>query len=217
MARSAPAGWNWLFGGAAAAVAMPALAIGLGAPFWISLLAALLAGGGVTFALTPRTRLDRLDASGLSQAKIAFARDLLADADGLTRRISTAANAISDTRASQRFRHLAEAGHAILDTITEDPLKIDRARRFITYYLPRAAELAEGFVLVEKLKTPDPQRRENMNELINRLDIAFTRYADNLHDADLDRLDIEMKLLKSSLDDELGPMETRPANGTDNR
>ena len=34
---------------------------------------------------------------------------------------------------------------------------------------------------------------------------AFTRYAASLQGADLDKLDIELKLLKSSLDDDLGP------------
>ena len=34
--------------------------------------------------------------------------------------------------------------------------------------------------------------------------MAFTDYAANLRDADLDKLDIELKLLKRSLDEDLG-------------
>ena len=43
---------------------------------------------------------------------------------------------------------------------------------------------------------------------LRRLDAAFTQYAANLQDADLDRLDIELKLLKSSLDEDIGPART---------
>ena len=42
-------------------------------------------------------------------------------------------------------------------------------------------------------------------DLIDRLDDAFTHYAANLREADLGNLDIELKLLKSSLDEDLGP------------
>jgi hypothetical protein len=48
-------------------------------------------------------------------------------------------------------------------------------------------------------------------ELIDRLDVAFTRYAASLQNADLDKLDIELKLLKSSLDEDLGTAAPPPA------
>jgi len=41
-------------------------------------------------------------------------------------------------------------------------------------------------------------------EIIDRLSGAFTEYAGNLRDAELDKLDIELKLLKRSLDEDLG-------------
>jgi len=42
----------------------------------------------------------------------------------------------------------------------------------------------------------------------------FTGYAASLQGADLDKLDIELKLLKSSLDEDLGPV-ARPAAALD--
>jgi hypothetical protein len=48
--------------------------------------------------------------------------------------------------------------------------------------------------------------------LIDRLDVAFTRYAASLQNGDLDKLDIELKLLKSSLDEDLGMTTPPPAS-----
>jgi hypothetical protein len=71
--------------------------------------------------------------------------------------------------------------------------------------LPRAAEIADAYQALEKSAVPDTARLAATGDMINRLDGAFTRYAANLQDADLDKLDIELKLLKSSLDEDIGP------------
>jgi 5-bromo-4-chloroindolyl phosphate hydrolysis protein len=103
----------------------------------------------------------------------------------------------------------------IFAEIERDPLRLDRVRRFLTYYLPRAAEIAEAYRALEKSAVPDTARLAATGEMIERLDGAFTRYAANLRDADLDKLDIELKLLKSSLDEDIGP--TPPATPVDTK
>ena len=59
--------------------------------------------------------------------------------------------------------------------------------------------------MLEKGSTRDTTRLAATCDLIDRLDVAFTHYATNLQEADLGNLDIELKLLKSSLDEDLGP------------
>ena len=57
-------------------------------------------------------------------------------------------------------------------------------RRFLTYYLPRAADLAEAYALLEKSSTRDTKRLVATSDLIDRLDAAFTHYAADLQEAD---------------------------------
>lgn len=205
MAMRPASGFNWLAGGIAAAVLLPVLSLVVQLPFWLAGVAALFACGGLGLLLTPRNRYAQLQASGIARGKIEFATELLADAEPLVRRIEVAAKAIRAAPAvGYRVRHLAGAARGILRGVEQDPLKIDRVRRFITYYLPRAAEMAEAYSLLEKQAAPRADRVAATSELIDRLDIAFTRYADSLVDADLDKLDIELKLLKTSLDEDLG-------------
>jgi 5-bromo-4-chloroindolyl phosphate hydrolysis protein len=205
---AAPSGLGWIAGGAATAILLPSLAIGIGMPFWIALLVSALAGGGIVAVMAPRRRFAELDASGAARGRIEFARELLTEAEPLTERMDMAAAAIRTRAVAERVRHLVKIARDIFAAIERDPLRIDRVRRFLTYYLPRAAEITEAYVSLECSTVPDAARLAATGEMIDRLDGAFTRYAANLQDADLDRLDIELKLLKSSLDEDIGPMRT---------
>jgi 5-bromo-4-chloroindolyl phosphate hydrolysis protein len=201
-------GTNWIAGGAAAAVLLPVLVIGVGMPFWIACIIGAAAGGGLAVLLSPRKLFEGLDASGAARGKIEFARELLTDAEPLAVRLEVAVSSIRTPKVAERVRHLARVSRDIFAGVEEDPLRVDRVRRFLTYYLPRAAELTEAYALLEKGSTRDATRLTATSDLIDRLDVAFTHYATNLQEADLGNLDIELKLLKSSLDDDLGPPQT---------
>ena len=197
-------GMNWIAGEATAAILLPLLAIGVGMPFWIACIISLAAGGGLVVLLSPRKLFEGLDASGAARGKIEFARGLLTDAEPLAVRLEVAVSSIGTPKVAERVRHLARISREIFAGVEEDPLRIDRVRRFLTYYLPRAADLAEAYALLEKGSTRDATRIAATSDLIDRLDAAFTHYAANLQEADLGNLDIELKLLKSSLDEDLG-------------
>ena len=204
-------GMNWIAGGATAAILLPLLAISVGMPFWIACIISLAAGGGLVVLLSPRKLFEGLDASGAARGKIEFARGLLTDAEPLAVRLEVAVSSIGTPKVAERVRHLARISREIFAGVEEDPLRIDRVRRFLTYYLPRAADLAEAYALLEKGSTRDATRITATSDLIDRLDTAFTHYAANLQEADLGNLDIELKLLKSSLDEDLGPPPQLPA------
>jgi 5-bromo-4-chloroindolyl phosphate hydrolysis protein len=200
-----PSGNDWIAGTAATAVLLPLLAIGVAMPFWIACVVSIMAGAGVVAVLAPAKRFAKLDASGAARGKIEFARELLTDAEPLAARMAAAAAAIRAAKVAERVRHLVGLARDIFAAIEKDPLRVDRVRRFLTYYLPRAAEIADAYGSLERSPLPDSARIAATGELIDRLDTAFTRYAASLQDADLDTLDIELKLLKRSLDEDLGP------------
>ncbi len=66
---SAWSGMNWIAGGAAAAVLLPLLAVGVGMPFWIAGLISAATGGGLVVLLSPRRLFEGLDASGPRAAR----------------------------------------------------------------------------------------------------------------------------------------------------
>ena len=207
---SLPSGIDWIAGAVATAVLLPLLAIGIGMPFWIACIISVLAGGGVVAILAPRKLFAQLDASGAARGRIEFARELLTDAEPLAARLEVAVKSIRAAEVADRVRHLAAVSREIFAGVEKDPSRIDLVRRFLTYYLPRAAEIAEAYGSLERGNVPDTARIAATGDLIDRLDVAFTRYAANLQGADLGNLDIELKLLKSSLDEDLGPQLGAP-------
>ena len=200
-----PSGLDWIAGGVAAAILLPLLAVGVGMPFWIALPISALAGGGIIAVMAPKKLFAELDGSGAARGRIEFARELLTEAEPLTARMEAAAATIRSRAVAERVRNLVKTARDIFAVIERDPLRIDRVRRFLTYYLPRAADIAEAYGSLESSAAPDTTRLTATGALIDRLDTAFRRYGANLRDADLDKLDIELKLLKSSLDEDIGP------------
>jgi 5-bromo-4-chloroindolyl phosphate hydrolysis protein len=205
-----PSGTNWIVGGFVAAILLPILTLTAGMPFLISLALSAIAGGGVLILLEPGKLFPRLDASGAAQAKIDFARDLLIGAAPQADRIEAASKGIGAQKVAAQVKHLAVVARGIFAGIEQDPLRVDRVRRFLTYYLPQAAQIAEAYGTLERSPAPDAKRIAATGELIDRLDAAFTRYAANLQVASLDSLDIELKLLRRSLDEDLGPVASGP-------
>jgi len=205
MALGTPSGLNWVIGGLIAALLLPGLAIGLDVPFWLAIGIAAVAGAGGALLLAPRPRFDGLDANALGRGRIDLARELLDQAEPLVERMRTAADAIRAEAVRARVGHLTDAAGGILTAIEKDPLKLDRARRFLTYYLPSAVEMVEGYGLLEQKRVPDTARLQETGAMLDRLDVAFSTYSDGMMNGDLDRLDIELKLLKSALDEDLGP------------
>ena len=122
-------------------------------------------------------------------------------------RLEVAVSTIRTQKVAERVRHMARISREIFAGVEEDPLRVDRVRRFLTYYLPRAADLAEAYAILEKSGNRDTTRLVATGDLIDRLDTAFGHYATNLQEADLGNLDIELKLLKSSLDEDLGSLK----------
>jgi 5-bromo-4-chloroindolyl phosphate hydrolysis protein len=206
-----PGRTSWIAGAAAAAILLPLLVFGAGMPLWAACLVSVAAGGGLSVSLSPRKPFERLNKSSAARGKIAFARDLLTDAEPLAIRLETAASSIGTPKVADRIRHMARVAREIFAGVEDDPLRVDRVRRFLTYYLPRAADLAESYALMERGAMRDASRVVAAGELIERLDAAFTHYATNLQHAELGNLDIELKLLRDALDDDLGP------SGTDRR
>src|SRR5262249_45039851 len=114
---AAPSGLDWIAGGAAAAILVPLLAIGLGMPFWIALIVSGLAGGGIVAVMAPKRMFAELDASGAARGRIEFARELLTESEPLTERLEAAAAEIKTKGAADRVRHLVKVARDIFTAI----------------------------------------------------------------------------------------------------
>ncbi len=140
----------------------------------------------------------------------ALVDELITEATPRAERLAAAAKSIGDQSLRQRFTKLAELANAVLEALEENPEQLTPVRRFLVYYLPGAAEIAEGAAQLARQPAPDMKRYQELLALAARMEEAFAQFSHSFVETDLSKLDLEMKLMKDALDDDLG---RKPGSG----
>jgi len=190
-------GLNHLIAGVAAALVLPALVFGLGIGFVYALGIAAVTYVALWLTLGPNV---------LPGSRSRLAEQLVADAAPARDRLAAAARAIENKTLKAIVSRLAALTSEIGEKLLAKPETIGRVSRFFTYYLPQAAAFADGYRALESLHVKDQPRMQETEELLTKLEQAFRRYADDIIGSELDHLDVEMKLLRQSLESDLGKL-----------
>lgn len=196
--------WNWIVAGLAAAIIIPVLSFIAAMPIWIAVIIGLFVFVGLVFVLAPRGLFEGLDARVIGKGRLEFARDLLNSAAPAARRLEASAAAIGSKETAKRVSHLAEIAADVFAKVEANPESAGTVRRFLSYYLPRAAEVAEGFAVIEAKRQPDAARLHEVDLVLTKLEDAFVHYSDSLVDDKLDTLDTELRLIQASLKEDIG-------------
>lgn len=194
---------NWLVAGIAAVILVPGLTFGLDVPFLVSGVIGAVVFAGIVLVLSPRRLFEGLDARRIGSGRVEFARTLLADAVPAAERLETASERLKDKGVAEKVRHLAEISQDVFAKVEANPERASSVRRFLSYYLPRAAEVAEGYLVLEAKRAPEPARLAEVKDMIGKLEEAFVHYADGLTEADLGTLDTDLRLINASLKEDM--------------
>jgi hypothetical protein len=192
-----------IFAGAVgAALAFPALALGLGLPLW---LAAPIAAGvfvGLWLVLKGRAAPGLSDEAVLA-ARNETARGLISDGTEALQRLERAMASIADKPMHAEVQKLADIGEKVLKDVRTSPDRAMAVRRLLTFYLPNAANLAEGWRSLESRVTPAPERAEQVRTTMHALGDAFARFADDVSEPQLQSLDLDLKVVNDALKSDL--------------
>lgn len=200
-------GGNHLIAGLAAALAIPAGVFGLGLPVFAVVPLAAVLYGGLALVLAPRRVADRINPDRIGRAQAELVASLVEEGQMSVRRLEEAAAKLRGPTARTTVSHLAQTAQGILDKLVAEPGKLGAVRRFLTYYLPRSVEIAEGLGVSERQRGRDTARQAEIEAILVKLDQAFGFYADSLSQAELDALDVELKLMGRALAEDLGGIE----------
>jgi hypothetical protein len=110
---------------------------------------------------------------------------------------------IHDQLMREEIRLLTMKADRVLREVRHDPDKVMAVRRLLTFYLPNAASVAEGWRALENKSEPSPERVRETRETMAQLNDAFTRFADDLHEPQLQTLDLDLKVLNDALRQDL--------------
>lgn len=190
-----------LVAGAAGGLAAPLATFGLGIPFWISIPLAVLVFFGLRLVLSPRRVFEGFRFGDIDRASLALAREVLEGAYADLERLAAAATS-GDEKIRGRLMHLHEIAGKVVKEVERRPARIGKVRRLLTYYLPSAVRLAEGYRVLQGRLVPNRERVLAAEGMIGRLDDVFTNYADKLTDQEVEELDVEIRLLEAELSGE---------------
>ncbi|TPM41363.1 5-bromo-4-chloroindolyl phosphate hydrolysis family protein [Mesorhizobium sp. B2-3-4] len=195
---------NWIAAGVVSAALLVGLAFLTHFPFLVSAIIAALVFAGLVFVLAPRQLFEGLDLTTLSGSKVAFARELLAQAQPAADRLSAAAGSIADKDMKAKVKNLSDIAADVISKVETKPETAPSVRRFLTYYVPQAAEVAEGYATLANRRAPSQARLANVGAVITKLQDAFVHYADSLADSELGTLDVDLRLIQESLKEDIG-------------
>jgi 5-bromo-4-chloroindolyl phosphate hydrolysis protein len=202
---------NLVLAGGVSAVVLPSLVLGLGAPLWLGLIGAVAAFGGVAFLAQPNNLLEDFDPARIGKGQFATIRAVLTDALPALDRIEHAFPKIKARAMHDHAEKIAAAARRIVADLEKEPQRLSTVQRALTYYLPRAADIVDGYLALEQRGTRDAKRFVDMEAIAAKLVDAFEQFADKLLDDELRGLDADIKLVDEALQEDLGkPMGGKP-------
>ena len=194
---------NWLAAGVVAGIVMPVLVFAAHLPFVI---AAAAAGGtfvGLTFLLAPRKLFEGINVSNVTRGQLDVVRKVLEEATPALDRLEKAGATIRSPKIRETIGRLSKTARTILAGLEQNPERLSSVQRFLTYYLPSSAEIAESYGVLEQQRAPDPARIKQTESVISKLDDAFSHYADSLLESDLSNLDVELRLIDAAVKEDI--------------
>jgi hypothetical protein len=196
--------WNWIAAGVVSAALLIGLSFLTHFPFLVSAIIAALVFAGLVIVLAPRQLFEGIDLRSLSGSRVAFARELLAQAQPAADRLAAAAGAIADKDMGAKVKNLSDIAADVISRVEAKPESAPSVRRFLTYYVPQAAEIAEGYASLANRRAPSKARLASVGAVITKLQDAFVHYADSLADSELGTLDVDLRLIQESLKEDIG-------------
>ncbi|HEY1426116.1 MAG TPA: 5-bromo-4-chloroindolyl phosphate hydrolysis family protein [Caulobacteraceae bacterium] len=182
----------------AAAVMAPAAAIGLHLPLLVDL---GLSGG--TFAggylLLRSGKQASLDQQMLADARNNTGLGLIPDAQSALDRLKKALLLIKDPAVRGQVDSLVRTGQKVVGECRTDPSRAMAVRRLLTFYLPNAASIAEGWVALEGRAMPSPERMAQTGATLRALNEAFAKFSDDMVEPQMQTLDIDLKVVNDAL------------------
>ncbi len=190
-------GTSTFLAGAVGAAVLPASVFLLNLPFWLGGVIAVGVFGGLHLALKPSGFGLKLD--DMSEAQMETVRGLISDGNEALDRLKQTIPNIKDAKMKAMVQNLSATADKLFARLRGNPDRAMSVRRMLTFYLPNAAAIAEGWETLERNADPSPQRIAQTRDVMAALNDAFTKFAGEADAPELQDLDLSLKLVKDSL------------------
>jgi 5-bromo-4-chloroindolyl phosphate hydrolysis protein len=188
---------------AAFAILLPCLAFLGDLQFPVAIGLSLVSALGLYFLLASNTPDVEINSSTLDASQRELARKILSEALTDVDRLMAVGKRIKTARVKQQVSHLSDLFNKTIAEVTREPERLTSVRRLLTFYAPKAADIAEGYLSIEQAPRPDAMRLNRAEVSLRKLDEAWAHFTDKLAEPDRTNLDIELDVLDQSLKTDL--------------
>jgi hypothetical protein len=128
----------------------------------------------------------------------------LAEAEPALHRVDRFISDMPRNLVRDHFSKLSETAHKIIGEVKSEPQLLLTVQRLLTYYLPRAAELADNYRDLRAKGIDDSPRLQAIEEVLAKMVAAFDHYAERMVDEDMRALDADIRLVNDALREDVG-------------
>ncbi|MCP4214510.1 MAG: hypothetical protein GY765_07625 [bacterium] len=107
----------------------------------------------------------------------------------------------------EKLKRISHTTQQILDDLEEDPRKVKKARQFLNYYLESFNTIMKKYVTISAYQYKDHNTKKVLAEVedsLDSLEAAFSRQLIALRDKNVLELDVELAVLKKTMDMDVG-------------
>lgn len=170
------------------------------APVWAALMLGVAGFFGLRWYLSPRGLWGGIARE--ERPRVELVRELLgASAQDLAALVETGQR-IGDRQVRERVQRMADTANEICRQLERRPDRLMKVQRLITFYLPSALRLTEGYAALEAKPGASSGRIAEAGDMLARLEDLFGDYATRLDGPQRESLDVELRLLEQTLEEE---------------
>lgn len=109
---------------------------------------------------------------------------------------------IEDDELVKNIKEIHDTAGKIIDTISKNPSKLDKAENFFSYYLPVTLKLLKRYDDIEnqRLESKDSKKMmQSTKDIIEKINKSFKVQLSNLYQSDIIDTDAEIKVFETML------------------
>ena len=160
----------------------------------------------------PRQSIDppEVDGRNLAKSQRDLVQGVLDDGAEHLRKLDGVARDLerADAAAAEICHRLVRAGAKLSDAVADEPTKFSIAQRVFTYHLPKAVFVAETFLGLHEQATE--KRANDARHVLARMEMVFEKTLLDMSEVDGAEMDLEMRLINQSLDEDLSVGKDKP-------
>ena len=144
-----------------------------------------------------------VDGRNLAKSQRDLVQGVLDDSTENLRKLDAVARGLerTDAAAAEICKRLVRVGGRLSDAVADEPQKFTIAQRVFTYHLPKAVYVAETFLGLSEQVTE--KRANDARHVLSRMEMVFDKTLLDMSEVDAAEMDMEMRLINQSLDEDL--------------